>query len=100
MEYVMSFHFSAKNLKDLEGVYGEMTVRQLRVLSFVADNPHCLMVDVVRGADLPQSVCSRTIRLFLCDAVNSKNLGLIDQISHPTDGRKNYFASLSMEKNS
>ena len=84
----MAHFYSSKNIKDLEELYCDMTLRQLRILDYIIENEGCLMMDVVNATQLPQSVCSRTIRLFLEDAVNSKNLGLVVQENHPTDGRK------------
>ena len=84
----MAFVYTSKSIEKLERLYSDMTLRQLRIIDYVLNNQGCLMMDVVLATNLPQSVCSRTIRLMLSDAINSKNIGLLLQRDHPTDGRK------------
>ena len=84
----MTYIYTSATINALESLYPDMTLRQLRILNYVLNHQGCLMMDVVNFTKLPQSVCSRTIVLMCVNAVNSKNLGLIDQVAHPTDGRK------------
>ncbi|CAH0534272.1 hypothetical protein VST7929_02188 [Vibrio stylophorae] len=85
----MSTILDFNKLKQLDATYPDMTLKQLLVLSYIAQKPMCTVNDIVRDLGYAQSAASRAVRIMLnTPSKDVEGLGMIAQFLSPTDARK------------